>query len=49
MMICGGGRAGYINTTSTRDCGFHAGLACESVRTLMFARAKITPEQRLAS
>ena len=49
MMICGGGREGYINTTSTCDCGLRAGLACESVRMLMFAETKITPEQRLAS
>ncbi|WP_409738337.1 hypothetical protein [Tabrizicola flagellatus] len=42
------GRVGYINTTSTCDCGLRAGYACEPVRTLMFARAKITPEQRLA-
>lgn len=44
-----GGRVGYINTTSTCDCGLRAGLACESVRTLMFARTKTTAEQRLAS
>ena len=47
MMICGGGRVGYINTTSTCDCGLRAGLACETARTLMFARKKITQEQRL--
>ena len=46
-MISGGGRAGYINTTSTSDCGLRAGLACETARTLMFARKKITQEQRL--
>jgi len=39
----------HLNATSTCDCGLSAGLACESVRTLMFARVKITPEQRLAS
>ena len=38
----------HLNATSTCDYGLRAGLACESVRTLMFARAKITPEQRLA-
>lgn len=43
-----GVRVAYINTTSTCDCGLRAGLACEPVRTLMFARAKITTEQRLA-
>lgn len=43
------GGAGYINTTSTCDCGLRAGLACESVRMLMFARTKITLEQWLAS
>jgi len=49
VMICGGGRVGYINTTSTCDCRLRAGLACESVRMLMFARTKVTPEQRLTS
>ena len=49
MVIRGGGRVGYINTTSTYDCGLRAGLARESVRMLMFARTKITPDQRLAS
>lgn len=38
-----------INATSTCDCWHRAGLACESVRMLMFARTKATPEQRLAS
>ena len=51
-MVCDddfrGVRVAYINTTSTCDCGLRAGLACESVRTLMFARTKITTEQRLA-
>ena len=47
MMICGGGRVGYINTTSTCDCVLSAGLACESVRMLVCARVKIKTEQRL--
>ncbi|MBK5946025.1 hypothetical protein CCR83_06080 [Rhodobacter veldkampii DSM 11550] len=38
-----------INATSTCDCWHRAGLACESVRMLMFARTKTTPDQRLAS
>lgn len=40
---------GNINATSTCDCWTRADLACESVRTLKFARTKITPEQRLVS
>ena len=51
-MVCDddvrGVRVAYINTTSTCDCGLRAGLACESVRTLVFARVKITPVQRFA-
>ena len=45
-MVCDddfrGVRVAYINTTSTCDCGLRAGLACEPVRTLVFAREKIT-------
>lgn len=52
-MVCDddfrGVRVAYINTTSTCDCGLRAGLACEPMRVLLFARVKITPEQRLAS
>lgn len=47
MMISRGGRAGYINATSTCDCGLHDGFACETARMLMDADRKIAPEQRL--
>lgn len=33
--------AANINITSTCDCGLPAGLACEYVRTLVFAGTKI--------
>jgi len=39
----------HLNANSTCDCWHRAGLECESVRMLMFARTKTTPEQRFAS
>ncbi len=40
---------GYINATSTCDCGFRADFAGESARVLMDAGAKIARDQRLVA
>lgn len=39
-------RRGYINATSTCDCGLRAEFACESELLLSYARAKVAPKQR---